>query len=232
MFRFNRSSRRGFTLVEMLAVIAIIGILSVLLFPVLQGLQGQARTAQCISNLRNLGNGVFGYVAEYDGRLPSMRAFDSGGAWKGPFWADLIEPFVGAESSKASSEKGQKTVFYCPAEKSSHTISDYGANPLVILPPNATESQALSMSRIEVPSGTLLLADAQILKSGAPIGSWHIATNWYTPDIPEVAPSVVSGVSPRHGKNVNLLFADGHVESTSYEAFQARGRRVFTPEKD
>lgn len=231
IFHFNRRARCGFTLVEILVVVSIISIFLALTIPAMKGLQRQAKSSKCISNLRNLGNGVFVYVAENDGSLPYMRDFSSGGAWSGPYWTDLIEPFVGAESSKAASERGQKTVFYCPGEDNTHVISDYGANPLVFLHPT-TEARSLLMTRIEDQPGTLLLADAQILRNDGPIGSWHIASNWYNPDIPEVAPSAISGVSPRHGNTLNALFADGHVESLTYEAFREKGRRIFTPQKD
>ncbi len=49
-----KSSRSGFTLIEMLVVIAIVGILAGLLMPALKRVMDKGRSAQCQSNMRQL----------------------------------------------------------------------------------------------------------------------------------------------------------------------------------
>ncbi len=59
--------RRGFTLIEALVVIAIIGLLIGLVLPGIQSARESARSAQCVSNLRQIGIAMNGY--EVDNRM-------------------------------------------------------------------------------------------------------------------------------------------------------------------
>lgn len=56
--------RVAFTLIELLVVVAIIALLIAILLPSLDRAREQARVAVCVSNLRQLGLGVQGYLTE------------------------------------------------------------------------------------------------------------------------------------------------------------------------
>jgi prepilin-type N-terminal cleavage/methylation domain-containing protein/prepilin-type processing-associated H-X9-DG protein len=61
---------KGFSLIELLIVIAIIAILAALLFPVLDQAKQRAWTAQCISNLRQIGMGMKMFADDNGGFYP------------------------------------------------------------------------------------------------------------------------------------------------------------------
>lgn len=70
------SKMRKFTLIELLVVVAIIGILSSLLLPSLSNAREQAQTAVCLSNIKQVGVGIYSFTATEKGKLP-------GGLWWG-----------------------------------------------------------------------------------------------------------------------------------------------------
>ena len=63
-------SLAGFTLIELLVVISIVALLIALLLPALKKAKETARRAQCLSNLRQISNGLHVYSNEFDGRFP------------------------------------------------------------------------------------------------------------------------------------------------------------------
>jgi prepilin-type N-terminal cleavage/methylation domain-containing protein len=82
--------RRGFTLIELLVMIAIIAILAAILFPVFAQAREKARQASCLSNARQIANGIQMYVQDYDETMPAL---EHGKPLGGLFtWPQMIQP--------------------------------------------------------------------------------------------------------------------------------------------
>src|SRR5579862_4240317 len=71
------TGKKAFTLVELLVVIGIIALLISILLPALSRAREAANTVKCESNLRSIGQGIAGYVADNNETLPAAYVYVS-----------------------------------------------------------------------------------------------------------------------------------------------------------
>src|SRR5437660_5232644 len=92
--RFEDKSKRvalpAFTLVELLVVIGIIAVLIGILLPALSRAREQSKTAQCLSNLRQLGMGFSMYITEQRYMVPAAYFIDSATPTNRETWATIL----------------------------------------------------------------------------------------------------------------------------------------------
>lgn len=106
----------SFTLIELLVVVAIIAILAAMLLPALGSAKESAKKIACISNLRQAGVAVMGYVSDNAEWLPLAYAnFNWASGVEGRIWCDDLAVYDVTAASK---------VLACPAEKNPPYLPD------------------------------------------------------------------------------------------------------------
>lgn len=122
-----RSGR--FTMIELLIVIAIISILASMLLPALNSARSVAKKISCVSNLKQVGLGLVGYLGDYGEYF--FKAKPSTLWWSEPGGADSVfaSPYL---AMKNNDLKRQGNLLSCPGSTDTWTTGapymNYGYN--------------------------------------------------------------------------------------------------------
>lgn len=219
-------------MVEMLISVVIIAVLFALIFPVASTVRKSAEKAKCSANLRALGAALISVASENNGRFPALG---TSAQLQTPTWGMVTADSMGINLSRYA----QKTVFWCPADKTAETEqgrhmqdshvghSSYAVNLNVIdweTGSSAMDGMAKGGRRIgEIakPSSTILLVEdhhENNVISWADHGGKTWQKNWtYEYTLPGRLKNEDPGKRGFHQGRNNWLFVDGHVESLSYE---------------
>ncbi|GBC92594.1 hypothetical protein HRbin15_01065 [bacterium HR15] len=234
---------KGFTLIELLVVIAIIAILAAILFPVFAQAREKARQTECLSNVKQVVLGVYGYVQDYDETFPMFGYRSVRGNIQCAFtFLSAIDPYI--------KDKKDKGLFSCPSLRDAMDMGSYWnpadpnngecgqfrsfsyvPNPSVIVagptPGNIQLVQRaespIKMAELQFAAETTVIADGHLMQAG---GTCNPAYILFTAQ--NAAPTGVFSVAieGRHQETVSVGYADGHAKSIKAKSVACTGTNM------
>lgn len=133
--RTQLNRQAGFTLVELLVVIGIIAVLMAILLPVLSKARAAANRTACMSNVRQLYNGLLMYCNANQGYFPTCAMWDDGGAYvqmnEDWVWWEGGRPLSGSAVAQylAVGEDKLKSLLRCPSDNFENRHEAPGIRP-------------------------------------------------------------------------------------------------------
>jgi prepilin-type N-terminal cleavage/methylation domain-containing protein/prepilin-type processing-associated H-X9-DG protein len=240
MKKTPRKVRRivGFTLTELLTVMAILAVLVVMVVPGVSRMTEGGRSAQCLSNLRQLGAASQLYSSENDAALVPMCTGSTVGDAK--TWRAHLVPYLNAPDT-------QTKIFCCPSDKIergrtySNTEKINGVRPASYGINFNSRSDSyhrlhqytlggfqavLKTSTVAKPAQTIFISDLGSVQNPTdPVGKWLDKTprgaNFGYARFPSdggFSGGDAWNIFPRHGSGrANVVFYDGHAATVNIE---------------
>jgi type II secretory pathway pseudopilin PulG len=129
-------------LIELLTVVAIIGVLAALLLPVIGKVRDSAKSARCVSNLRQTGIAIQGYINDNKGFMPPVGHLSIG-----PYFNPDIRNFqqallpylsVAKSTSWAADGRSYSPTLDCPGFKGAVGTSCFSIRESLTTPDGVT----------------------------------------------------------------------------------------------
>ena len=211
----NDRNPMGFTLIELLVVIAIIAILAAMLMPALQKAREAGRSANCTSNLKQIGSAIGmyeddweGYLVPYSIKIPIV----SGSTWSTAQWTTQLnmkyikthKPFMCPSHAAADSEHSWSDYFQI---RNFSTLGSYGINWRTIGSryANSSPQTSLPIKRTQFKYYSQVYAVMDARDYSDPFKGAYTVSSFRKESI---------GMPlSRHNGSLNMLYADWHVGS-------------------
>jgi prepilin-type N-terminal cleavage/methylation domain-containing protein/prepilin-type processing-associated H-X9-DG protein len=201
--------RKAFTLVELLVVIAIIGLLVGLLLPAVQSARESARSAQCKSQLRQLGIATMRHCDSHGGEFPEWwhakhKPNDVAGAHS---WLYSLAPYLESVDAIRICPTDPQAEERLKVRATSYVINDYlSAN---------VEGAARNLRQVQTTHRTMLVFEAADETKIGPQYEHVHAADWFT-EFNVHNDFVLWAIQQevqldRHNFTANYVFLDGHV---------------------
>ncbi len=215
--------KRNFTLIELLVVIAIIAILAAILLPALAKARNRAKDAQCLSNEKQIGTYMQIYADQNKGTLPKYNGLLAAGnlTWKYPGkWQDGIHALATGQTLTNmmfySADQGRPIGFLaCPAQSQTTAPAASAFGVARHYGMNAFHSNTadwyvadLKIARVRSPGSRMLVIDLDR----------YDGVDEYKPASVYQYSHIVTDLGTwrhREGNAANVLFVDGHVQTTN-----------------
>lgn len=238
MWSAERSSRRGFTLVETLVVLGVLAVLVVMTTPMMKRAVIAGWQQRCAGNLRQIGLAISTYAADHDGWLPGTT--HEWGADYTKAWIHALKPYLGDMDQVRICPADPKGTQRLAAEGTSYILNSYVFVPQVGPFGEPLGASLNNLNRISQPSKTLFAANISD-KQGVSVQSDHThSERWGGSELPEPSAggnwdALCADIEPdRFTTNpkadhtdgsANYLFADAHVENIVASVIKERLER-------
>jgi len=206
--------KNPFTLIELLVAVAIIAILAALLLPGLSKARDMAKRSSCLANEKQQAIGYLNYADDWKGWMPVACLPNSGSQYQ---WKLDVGTYLGINTS-VTANLGKKA-FRCPSwqEPAVSIGAEYrGGYGWSIGKPSDKElgfgyndaglfgyMTRVKLSSASGPSSTVVCGEAI---------DWVIDGTWDYAYVYNASYSSLASVGMRHGKGINMAWADGHAE--------------------
>lgn len=208
----NNQVRNSFTLIELLVVIAIIAILAAMLLPTLGRARETAQKISCMNNMRQVGSLIINYSTDYDGRI-IYSLFPNGGSgvkWAHKLWQigyfkgfssnpeatisdkSLAPQIINCDKFRGALIGSGQTVHYARVD----AFYLFGVSEHVCPYNSAGTSKQNKITSLKRPTETMMLMEIE--NANPCIATWALSRARY-----------------RHLNYTNLIYFDGHADSTN-----------------